>query len=471
MRMGTSESRTLSVAAGGTLIALIAFTAPLATINPTAAALGADTAGRTWILSSMSIGLGAVLLSAGTIADDFGRRRTFVGGAIVLAGASVAAALAPSTLPFVIARIAQGVGGAAVIASSLGLIAHAFLAGPARAAASGVWGAAVGGGIGLGPLVAAGFERSADWRDAYWVIAIASGFVAVVARRLLVESRAEHARGLDVAGTVLLATGMSALLAALVEGRSGWGRPVVLVLAATAVVLLTAFVIVEARSRVAMLDLRLFTEPAFLAATGAAVATGAGIIALMSYMGGFVSVALGISTLGAAWLLSAWSATSVVTALLARRIRVSGRMQLVGGLVAVGLGQLSLLGITSDTSWQRLVPSLVFTGMASGVVNAALGREAVASVPAGRGSLGSGANNTARYVGSAVGVTIVAVLAARPAGSGAVALADGWNHASLFTTGISFVGALLVLLCRPRRTPQTTPDTAVVAPGGAPSHR
>ncbi|WP_225726831.1 MULTISPECIES: MFS transporter [unclassified Nocardia] len=448
--MRTSESRTLAVASGGTLIALIAFCVPLTAINETATALGADSGGRIWILSSMSVGLGAALLSAGTIADDYGRRRIFVSGAALFAIASVAAACAPGTVTFVIARIAEGVGGAALIAASLGLIAHAFPAGPARAAASGVWGASVGGGIALGPLLAGVSGRFADWRAAYWVIAVVAAVIAVAAGKLLDESRVEHPSRLDVPGTLLLAAGMSALLAALIEGRSGGIRPIVVGLAVAAPVLLIAFFVVELRSRAAMLDPRLFTRPAFLAAAGAAFATGMGIIALMSYLSGFVGAALGISVLGAAWLTFAWSATSVVTALFARRIRLSGRIQLAIGLAAVGVGQLTLLGLGPESGWQRFVPSLIGIGIASGVVNAGLGREAVASVPAGRGSLGSGANNTARYVGSAVGVTVVSVIASSPAHSDASALFTGWNHATLFTAAASFAGALLVLACRPR---------------------
>ncbi len=77
--------RTLTVAGLGTMLTLVAFTAPLAILNATATSLGADTAGRIWILSSMSVGLGAVLLSAGTLADAYGRRRAFVAGLLVLA--------------------------------------------------------------------------------------------------------------------------------------------------------------------------------------------------------------------------------------------------------------------------------------------------------------------------------------------------------------------------------------------------
>lgn len=455
--MRTLDSRTLFVVAVGTLLALITFTAPLAEINHTAAALGADTAGRIWILSSMSIGLGATLLSAGTIADDYGRRRTFVVGAVVLGITSAAAASAPDTAVFVVARIAEGIGAAALISSGLGLIAHTFPIGPSRAAASGIWGASVGAGIALGPLLAALSGRVCDWRAAYVVIAIAAALLAIAAQRTVVESRADHSRHLDIAGTLLLAGGMSALLAALIEGRSAGVQIITFVLAGVALTLLTAFVIVELRSPVAMLNLHLFTQPVFLAATGAAFATGLGVIALMSYMCGFVVMALGISTFSAAWLLFAWSATGVVTALFARRIRLSGRIQLGIGLAAVGIAQLTLMGLGPESSWQSFVPSLIGAGIASGIVNAALGREAVASVPEGRGSLGSGANNTARYVGSAVGVTIVSVIAARPAGSDRAALFAGWNHAALFTAAVSFVGAIVVLASRRGNIPATSP--------------
>jgi predicted MFS family arabinose efflux permease len=240
----------------------------------------------------------------------------------------------------------------------------------------------------------------------------------------------------------------------------------VLALLAAAVVLLAAFVVVEARSSRAMLDLALLRHPAFVAATSAAFATGAGSIALFAYLSGFLGVALGVSATGAALLLLAWSATSVVTALLARRLpqRLPGRVQLAIGLFGVAAGQLLLTGITPDSTWARFAPGLLLAGVFSGVLNAALGREAVASVPPGRGGMGSGANNTARYVGSALGVTVVAVLAARPgAGSAGADLIAGWNLAVVVTAGVSVAGGLVALACRPRRT---TEGRAVPQPAG-----
>ena len=212
------------------------------------------------------------------------------------------------------------------------------------------------------------------------------------------------------------------------------------------------FVVVERRGSAPMLDLALFRHPPFVAATVAALATGAGVIALTSYLPGFAGRALGISAMSASLLMLLWSGTSVVTALLARRIppRVSGRTQLAVGLVGVGLGQLLQFGVLVDSTWVRFVPGLLVAGVASGVLNAALGREAVASVPPGRGSVGSGANNTARYVGSAVGVTVVSVIAA--GGATPSGLVDGWNQAALVTAAVSVLGAVVVLASRGRHT-------------------
>ena len=123
----TSPRATLSVAAAATFLALVVFTTPLATLPSTATALAAGPEAQAWILSSMSIGLGVALLPTGALADDLGRRRVLVLGAVVLAVASVLCALAPGTGVLVAGRILAGVGGAALVAAGLGLIGHAFV--------------------------------------------------------------------------------------------------------------------------------------------------------------------------------------------------------------------------------------------------------------------------------------------------------------------------------------------------------
>ena len=442
--------RTLAVAAAGTLIALVCFTIPVASLADTARGLRAGPGAQAWILSSMSLGLAVALLSAGAVADDVGRRRVFVVGSTVLAVASVPCALAVDPLMLVLGRVFQGVGGAAVIACSLAVISHRFPPGPERARASGFWGAALGAGIAAGPLVAAALGLGFGWRAAYWAVGVAAAGLATAAALLLPESRAAQRRPVDAAGVALLSTGLGSGLAGLTLARSGITQPAVLVLVGGAVILLIGFAVAEARSAAPMLDPALLRNPAFVVVNVAALATGLGVIAQMSFFSTVIQRALHRSELVAALALLGWSAVSVVTALAARHLRMSGRLQLAFGLLVVAAGQ-AAMGWQSPTSsvWQAL-PGLVVAGIGSGVINAGLGREAVASVPADRAAMGSGANNTSRYVGSAIGVTIVALVAtsSRP-GTAEAALTSGWNSAVVVTTGATLVGAAVLFALRP----------------------
>jgi hypothetical protein len=243
-------------------------------------------------------------------------------------------------------------------------------------------------------------------------------------------------------------------MAGLVEGRAGWNQPPVIALLALGLALVVAFVAVERRITHPMLDLALFGRPDFLGATVAALASGVGVLALISLVPTVLERGLNEGAVLAAVVLLAWSATSVVSALGARRLPswASPRAQLVAGLVGCAAGQLALVGLTPESSIGRLLPGLLVAGAANGVLNAALGRQAVASVPAERAAMGSGANNTARYVGSGIGITIVTVLLTRSgAAPGVAGLLSGWNVAVFLTVGFSLLGALVVLLARERR--------------------
>jgi MFS family permease len=121
---------TLAVGTAGSLLVLVTFTTPLTTLVSTAAGLGAGPGAQAWVLSAMPVGAAAGLLSSGAIGDDYGRRRTFIAGTLLLAGSSVLGALAPNALVLVLARTLQGLGGAAMLACGLGLIGHAFPGGP-----------------------------------------------------------------------------------------------------------------------------------------------------------------------------------------------------------------------------------------------------------------------------------------------------------------------------------------------------
>ncbi|WP_216870943.1 MFS transporter [Modestobacter excelsi] len=453
VRATPEQARTLLMASLATLLVLVTFVTPLATGVRTTADLDAGPGAQAWLLSAMSVGLAAALLTAGVLADDLGRRRVFAGGLGVLGVGAVVVAAASSPALVITGRLLQGVGGAAVVACALGLIGHAFPAGPARSRAAAVWGASVGAGTGLGGLIAAGLDPGEGWRTTYWATAAAAVVLAVAAQRVLAESGGRADRRVDIAGILLLAGGISALLAGLVQSRTGWRQLPVVVLLALGVLLLAAFVPAELRQVAPMIDLRLFRIPGFLAATVGAFVTGATVVGLSSYVPTVLQRGLGESLLTATLLVLVWSAVSTATALGVRFLPgLDGRVLLALALAvcAVGLAGYAVLG--EDASGARLLPGLVVLGVGYGAANAALGREAVAYVPAARAGMGSGANNTARYLGAAIGVTLVVLVvgAGSPAGTTEGLLA-GWDRAALGGAVVTLLGALLVAVIRPAR--------------------
>lgn len=437
---------TLAVAAGGTLLAMTAFTAPLSIVPSVVRDLGAGPVATSWVLSSMSLGLAIALLTSGAIGDEVGRRRVFVAGAVLLAAGSVAAAAAPEPWTFVVGRVLQGVGAAAVIACGLALISHTF-PGPERARATGIWGACMGAGPAVGPLLGSILDAVASWRWAYAVLAVLAVVLAVAGQRLLTESRSGRGRRVDAPGALLLAVGTGLLLAGLTEGRRGWTGLLAIGLTVGAVVVLVAFFVHQARAREPMLELGLFRRPALVSATFAAFVTGATIIALMSFVATVLESGMAYSAVVASVIVLAWSGVSAGCSLLARRIplRFSGALRLAVGMLTVAVGLAPLAVLTTTAPVGQLVVGFAVAGVGTGLLNATLAREAVASVPPTSAGTGSGINNASRYIGAAFGVTVVTALAVRPDG-GPVGLVAGWNVAVVVGIALCVVGAVVVLL-------------------------
>ncbi|WP_066943148.1 MFS transporter [Microtetraspora fusca] len=404
---------TLAVACAAPLLALVNYTAPMVTLPEAARALDAGPTGPVWMLNAVTLGLAVSLLLAGGLADDHGRRRVYVIGMASLAVSSAIVALAGDVPMFVFGRIVQGVASAALLAASLGVVGEVVPPGPERARATGWYGAMLGLGIAVGPLVSGGLAALSSWRGVYWLTAACSVVLAVLAARTLpARTEPRPGRRLDVPGAVTLTLGLAALVTGVTEGRLGWSRPVVLASLAAAAVLLAAFALVEVRRPEPLIDMGLFQSPSFLVATGGALVTGIAIIGLMSYLPTVLQSALGMTQLATAAVFAVWSGTSFVAALLAPRLRLAARGRLALGLLLSAVGSLALLGTTAHWSAPRALAGLLVAGIGSGLLNGSLTHLAIESVPRHRASMGSGANNTARYVGSSVGAALTAAVIA-----------------------------------------------------------
>ncbi|MFJ2892673.1 MFS transporter [Streptomyces sp. NPDC087305] len=436
---------TLALTSAATAVALMTYTAPMVTLPDIAAALHTPLSAQAWLLNGTPLGLAALLLVAGSLADDYGRRRIFLAGTFALGITTALSALTSSTWLFTLTRVAQGASSAALLASSLGLIVHAFPTPRGRLHATGVWGAFVSGGIAVGPLVAGAMP---DWRVAYGVLGAAALVVAAFGVRTLSESRAPRGGRPDLAGAVTFGLALVALVAALTLGRDGWLRAPVGLLLLAAVVLVGVFALVERRGTTPMIDLSLLRHRLFLASSASGLFTGLAVIGLFSFLPTLLQQTLGLSAMSTAWLFLLWSGLSFTVALQARRLagRVSSRHQLALGFLLHAAGVLTMLGALDSGSWLRLLPGLVIAGVGSGLLNAALPLLSVESVPAARAAMGSGAQQTFRYIGSCAGVALTIAIATS-AGSG---LARGADIAMVVSAGLAVLAAVSVVGLRER---------------------
>lgn len=403
-------SGTLLATGFGTALTLVAFTMPLGLLGSIVRDLGAGASGRTWILSSMSVGLAGALLVAGSLADDLGRRRVFLAGLSLFAAGSLLGALAASVAVLAVARAAQGVGGAALLAGSLALIAHEYPPGPGRAHATGIWGATLGVGIAIGPIAGALIAELGDWHTAYAVLAGVSAAAYVPLARRLTESRAEVIRSLDLVGAALLALGLIAITAGVVQGNTaGWGSTMVVALGLAGIATLALFAMHELRRVAPLFDVRLLAHGPFVAALAGSFALGFTVLSFMSYEMTFTQLTLSTPPVTAALWGATWAVVSVIVAMRARVLGrfLTPRTQVTAGLGLCAAGMVAMLGLRADSSVVHLVPGFLVMGIGTGMLNAALAQAAVSVVPPSRAGMGAGANNTARYLGAGLGVALV----------------------------------------------------------------
>lgn len=159
-RVPRSPGLTLLIASFGTLLVLIDYTSPLTTLTPTAAALHISPSAQTWVLTGTLAALASLLLTMGSAADDYGRKRVFSAGVVLLLLSTGLSAIATNPALFLTGRVLQGCAAAAILAPTLGLISNVYPVGQARVRALGMWGASVGLGIALGPVYAALLEKA-----------------------------------------------------------------------------------------------------------------------------------------------------------------------------------------------------------------------------------------------------------------------------------------------------------------------
>jgi EmrB/QacA subfamily drug resistance transporter len=370
--------------------------------------LGSSFSDLQWVIDAYALGLAALLLTWGGIADQIGRKRVFMIGLTGFTIASLLCALATTPLWLNVARGLQGMGGAAMFATALALLASAY-EGKDRGTAIGLWGATIGAGVAVGPLIGGLLIEIASW---HWIflVNLPIGISALLlARRYVPESRNPAGRGVDVPGAVTFSVGLFLVIFAIVRGNAeGWGSALIVGCFAGAAVLLGAFLAIQLRSPKAMFDLSLFRNRSFVGVSLAAFTLSSSMFALFLYITLWIQNGLGYSPLEAGLRFLPSTLLSFFVAPLAGKLfgRVPPGAMLGAGLAFVGAGLLAMRVVDGSSDWDALLPGLVLAGIGIGITNPALASTAVGVVDVRRSGMASGINNTSRQVGIAVGTAI-----------------------------------------------------------------
>jgi EmrB/QacA subfamily drug resistance transporter len=360
-----------------------------------------------WVIDAYTLALAAVVLTAGSIADRIGRRAVFAAGLGIFAASSLAAGLAPDATFLNISRAVEGIGGAAMFAVSLALVAQEFAAGRERATAMGIYGATIGAAVAVGPLVGGAITDAFGWRWVFFLnVPIGIAALALTFAKLR-ESRDPNATRIDWAGLATFSTALLLLVLGLLRGNDdGWTSATIVSLLAGAAVMLAAFVVIERRVAEPMLPLELFRSRAFTGVQLAAFAVSVSLFALFLYLTLYLQNYLGYSPLqaGLRYLPITLVPFFVAPVAVALMGRLQARVIMAIGLAGVGAGLLLMSGLTAASGWTALLPGFLVAGVGVGLLNPVIADVAVSVVPKERSGMAAGINDTFRQVGIAVGV-------------------------------------------------------------------
>jgi EmrB/QacA subfamily drug resistance transporter len=444
----------------------------IAVVNTALSAIAADLdtglSGLQWIVDAYTLPLAATVITAGALADRFGRRRLFTIGLAIFTATSLLCAAAPSITMLNGARAAQGVGAAIMFAVSLAVLSNAFPRIEERMKALAAYGATMGGSFAVGPLVGGALTSGLDWR---WIflINLPLGLLCLwIVRRFVAESKDPRAPRVDVPGLATLTGGLFLLVYGLLRGNDeGWSSAPIVASLGAAAALLCAFVAVEARVAHPMLPLRFFRNPSFTGAQVAAFGISASLFAMWFYMTLYLQQILGLSAIEAGLVYVPGTLLNFLVAGSMASVgqTVSARVLIAAGLALVGAGQalLTLLGV--DSSWWLFLPGLLVAMVGTGILNPTISHVALSSAPPEQSGLAAGVNDMFRQAGIAVGVAALGALV--PAGA---ALGDGTPQA--YVDGFQdalWVGAVVAvaaaaataLLIRGRRDAELSAEVAL----------
>jgi EmrB/QacA subfamily drug resistance transporter len=408
-----------------------------------------------WVVTAYALTFAALLITGGKLADLFGRRRLFMVGLVVFTLSSLACGLAPTATFLIGARAVQGTGAALMNPATLSIVTATFPP-KERGQAIGIWAGVSALALAIGPLAGGLIVDNISWNWIFFVNVPVGAVGLVVSRLVIKESRdTSHEQSIDLPGLLTSGLGLFALTYALIEGnRHGWTSAEILGLFAAAAALLVAFVAIEHRSRLAMLDLSLFRIGAFSGANTVAMLVSLGMFGVFFFVSLYVQNILGYSPTQAGAIFLPMTLLIIVVAPIAGRMsdRIGSRWLMGAGMTIVGISLLLYQRVTVHSDFWTLLPSLLLGGIGMAMTMSPMTSAAMGAVPVDKAGVGSGVLNSFRQLGGSLGIALMgAILSSylhHPAGTPAAAQ-DYVNglHASLaVAAGVTFAAAVVAVV-------------------------
>jgi EmrB/QacA subfamily drug resistance transporter len=385
--------------------------------------LNASLSDLQWVIDAYALSLAALLLTAGSLADLFGRRLVFVIGTVLFTIGSIACGAAQDTTFLTLSRAFQGIGGAAMFATALALIASAYQ-GRDRGIAFGMFGATTGVAVAMGPVLGGVLTSGLSWRWIFFVNIPFCLFAIAVAQLKVRESHDPRAGRPDWIGFVTFSLALGALVYGLIRaGQDSWSDDTVVTCLVAAGVLLALFVVSQVMQKDPMFDLGLLRKPTFTGGLVAAFGVSASVFSLLAYLVLYIQNVLGYSAVETGVRLLFLSGAAFFAAATAGRLteHVPAKWLIGPGFMVLGVGLLLVLGIETGSSWTHLIPGLLVSGVGVGMINTPLASTAVGVVSTDRAGMASGVNSTFRQVGIATGIAALGSIFAHEVADGVTA--------------------------------------------------
>ena len=401
-----------------------------------------------WVVDAFNLFFAGSVLVMGSLSDRFGRKGMLLAGLSVFGLASLAGGLTDSAGQLIAARAVMGLGAAMVFPSTLSLLTNVFTARRERALVIGLWGAVTGVAIALGPIVGGWLLQAFDWRSIFFAMTPVAAIAGILVVGNVPTSRDPNARRIDGPGFALSTAMVGLLVYTIIEAPNhGWGSARTLGSFALTAVLAAAFVAWERRTEEPMLDVSLFRNPRFTAAS-ASVAISffalSGFIFLVTqyfqFLKGYGPLSTGVRLLPVA---SCVALSSILGARLA--VRVGTKLVVAAGLFLMAAFYVWVTSAASSTGYGTIAAQMVVLGTGMGLTSAPATDAIMGVVPKAKAGVGSAVNDATRLLGGTLGVAIIgSVYASLYASRLATALPTGLP-ATLARTAHESVGAALTV--------------------------